>query len=128
MGVAFSDSNNGWMAGDNRIIIHTTNGGETFVSSEPQSSIPNRLELVQNYPNPFNGGTTIQFSLPHSGNTKLQVFDVFGRLVANPVDGRLSAGAHRVTLQLPESASSGSYYTVLTTNGERTTKQIVLTK
>ena len=38
-----------------------------------------------------------RFELPRAGRTRLEVFDLRGRLVATLVDGELAAGPHQVT-------------------------------
>ena len=45
-------------------------------------------------PNPFNPKTTLSFSLPAAGPTRLEVFDVSGRRVATLLDGFADAGRH----------------------------------
>lgn len=53
---------------------------------------PRMVTLGQNYPNPFNPATTISFTLPSAGPTKLQVYDARGRLVRTLIDGPRQAG------------------------------------
>ncbi len=60
------------------------------------SAIPKEYKLYQNYPNPFNPSTELRFDLPKSGMTKLTVFDVLGRQVAQLVNQNLNAGRHSV--------------------------------
>jgi hypothetical protein len=47
-------------------------------------------------PNPFNNTTAFHFQLERSEFVELTVYDLLGRNVANLVNGRLSAGAHRI--------------------------------
>jgi len=58
--------------------------------------IPETFSLRQNYPNPFNPATSISFTIPRSGNVRVDVFDILGRLVATVHDGALPAGEHTV--------------------------------
>ena len=48
------------------------------------------------FPNPFNPSTTIRFSIPHAGRTRVVVFDLAGRVVRTLVDEDLAAAAHAV--------------------------------
>ena len=53
--------------------------------------LPEEYILKQNYPNPFNPVTTIEFSLPTTGNTLLTIYNLLGEEVSRLVDGTLSA-------------------------------------
>jgi len=52
---------------------------------------------VAAWPNPFHAATTLEFTLPAPGPTRLEVLDVTGRRVRVLVNGVLSAGVHRAT-------------------------------
>ena len=53
---------------------------------------PSAIVLHQNYPNPFNPFTSIEYSIPRAGNTRLEIFNVEGQLVDVLVDGLYNAG------------------------------------
>ncbi|HEX7344753.1 MAG TPA: T9SS type A sorting domain-containing protein, partial [bacterium] len=57
---------------------------------------PVAFRLNPAYPNPFNASATIRFQLPISGMTRLEVFDLAGRMVGKLVDGWRSAGTYQV--------------------------------
>ncbi len=59
-------------------------------------SAPLSFSLNQNYPNPFNPSTVINFSIAGSGDVRLEVFDVLGRLVTTLVNREMTAGSYRV--------------------------------
>lgn len=59
--------------------------------------VPTEFALGANYPNPFNPTTNINFSLPENVNTRLEVYDMTGRLVKTLVRGQLDAGVHTIT-------------------------------
>ena len=75
-------------------------------------NLPINFELFQNYPNPFNPSTQIQFSLPHDGRIKMDVFDVNGKLLFTQLDREYVAGTHQTTIKMDE-FSSGAYLIVL---------------
>lgn len=52
------------------------------------------LELHGNYPNPFNPATNIAFTLREPADTRVEVFDLQGRLVTVLADGFLQGGRH----------------------------------
>ncbi len=77
------------------------NWGESLDFGEPQVTspavgLPDRFSLEQNYPNPFNPLTTIAFTLPHSADVSLRIFDLHGRSVTELVKGMRPAGTHRI--------------------------------
>lgn len=58
--------------------------------------IPGNFRLYQNYPNPFNPNTVISFSLPLSGNIKMEIFNSLGQLIWVKNENGLSAGNHKI--------------------------------
>jgi len=70
---------------------------------------PDEFSVSQNYPNPFNPSTTIQYTIPESGNVKLKVFNSIGEEVATLVNNFKEAGSYKVTFNANE-LSSGIYY------------------
>ncbi len=60
-----------------------------------QISAPEKFELFQNYPNPFNPSTTIEYTMPISGNVVLKIYDAIGREVVTLFDGVKDAGFHQ---------------------------------
>ena len=94
--IHFTDANNGWAVGDNGTILHTTNGGVTYVRETSNEIIPTDIVLYQNYPNPFNPTTTIKFSIPTSEIVKITVFDILGKEVRTLVDDYKTSGIYEV--------------------------------
>lgn len=81
------------------------------VGIEEQQAIvlPKTVELLGNYPNPFNPTTTLQYSLPATGEVELQVFDVLGRQVARQSAGTQRMGVRQIAFD-GSVLSSGIYY------------------
>ncbi|MCK4359616.1 MAG: VCBS repeat-containing protein [Candidatus Cloacimonetes bacterium] len=70
-------------------------------TGNPQTEIPDEYVLSQNIPNPFStsGGnftTKIQYSLPHSSNVSLKIYNIKGELVKTLVSENKSAGSYNV--------------------------------
>jgi len=91
------------------------------------TTVPEEYSLSQNYPNPFNPTTEIEFSIPATGQTSLIVYDMLGREVATLVDDNLSAGSYKAKFDAA-SLSSGTYVYILTSNGFRVSKKMMLIK
>ena len=91
-----------------------------------------RFLLGQNYPNPFNPRTTIVFTLARQERASLRVYDLSGRIVATLRDEVLGAGEHRViwdgTDAAGRSVAAGTYFYVLRTPSNRSSKTMVLLK
>ncbi len=82
--------------------------------------------LYQNYPNPVvNGATSIRFDLANDSNIKIEIFDISGRFVSMPVDGKYSRGSHKVILQTSQ-FNSGSYFIKLKSSSNTFTKQFIV--
>jgi hypothetical protein len=78
----------------------------TSTALDPKESVPDRYELSV-APNPFNPQGTFSLSLPERGYTRLDIFDIRGRLVNTLLDGYHSAGQY--TLQWPGTDASGRF-------------------
>ena len=91
-----------------------------------------RLALDPNYPNPFNPVTTIAYTLPEAGFTRVVIYDVSGRLVTTLVNGANRAGRHRFKWDGRNSAgagvSSGVYFVRLEFGGEVHRQKLILIK
>ncbi len=109
------------------VSVGEFSGIPTAVPKKPVS-FPSAFHLHQNYPNPFNPSTTIGFTLPVSGHTTVNVYDLIGREVATLVNGYREAGTlHRVPFHasfLP----SGIYIVRLSSGGKSESRKMVLMK
>ncbi|MDH3268880.1 MAG: T9SS type A sorting domain-containing protein [Ignavibacteria bacterium] len=104
--------------------------GTRTESEEVNVEIENQLteySLMQNYPNPFNPSTIIQFSIPESGNIKLEVYNSLGSEVASLLNDYQEAGNYKITFDASD-LSSGIYYYRLTSNGFNEIKKMILLK
>ena len=82
--------------------------------------LPAAHMAVAVYPNPFNPQTTIVFSLPRGGRTRVAVFDLAGRKVAVLLDRFLVAGEHRLNWRGRDATGrempSGAYFVKVATS------------
>lgn len=108
----------------------------TSVIEENNSTVKS-LALSQNYPNPFNPITTINYSVPLTGNgtstfVELKVFDNLGREVDNLVSEYKSAGTYSVYFKGKDSDGkilpSGVYLYHLMVGGYMISKKMILLK
>ena len=103
--------------------------GDTLESAvESKVSIaPTECELLQNYPNPFNPTTSISFILNHDALVQLNVYDVNGRIVADLINARMTAGHHRIDFNAAH-LQSGIYFCKLTTPDISLTRKMTLVR
>ena len=99
----------------------------TIVTDLDDVTIPVEYRLKQNYPNPFNPATTIEFSLPKSGNVTLKVFNVLGKEVATLINGQVESGKHKVNFDA-SNLNSGVYFYRIDAGNFIDTKKMILLK
>ena len=100
--------------------------GITAVKTE-SSEIPVNYSLSQNYPNPFNPSTTINFSVPQSGQITLKVYNLLGCEVATLVNEELRVGNYSAKFEAKQLAS-GIYIYKLTAKNFTSSKKMMLMK
>ncbi len=94
-------------------VMYMSNGNlivATDVNEHQYALLPGTVELKNNYPNPFNSQTTLQYSLPTSGNVSLSIFDASGREIASMNQGNQTAGDHSVSFKADAAMPSGQYF------------------
>ena len=109
-------------------ISKNGNLGEVITSVKEDDNVkPVNFYLEQNFPNPFNPSTTIKFSLPESGNIKLEIFNILGEKVQTLLNEFYNAGIYTAefnAVNLP----SGIYFYQLQVGSFVETKKMVLLK
>jgi hypothetical protein len=79
---------------------YTATEGEGIDLSAPDGEFilhPSSFILSEPYPNPFNGMVTVEFTQDRPGWVRVEVYDLAGRLVEVPADGRFAAGEQHLT-------------------------------
>ena len=128
--IYFIDENYGWIAGLYGKILHTTNGGVTFIEDEENNFVqPKQFSLNQNYPNPFNPSTSIQYAISSTQFVTLKVYDLLGREVATLVNEEKPAGSYNAQFTMNNvQLSSGIYFYKLQAGDFVETKKMTLLK
>jgi hypothetical protein len=94
---------------------------------EVRLGAPEQLALHAPFPNPSRNETTVRYELPASTEVQIAVYDVLGRRVATPVEGRKNAGRSEFQLrtqQLP----SGTYILRLQAAEQTRTQRLTVVK
>lgn len=79
---------------------------------------------VSNYPNPFTGNTSIRYTLQRAAQVQLQIFDVFGKKIAEPLNTTREAGNHTFTYDASE-LPVGLYIGRLSSGGQTQSVRMV---
>lgn len=107
-----------------------------YVGKDPTYLIPvinisseiKDFKLRQNFPNPFNPATEIQFSLDKGSDVKLTVYSIEGKLIQEVINEYKAAGEYKVNFNGANLASGIYNYVLETSDGQRESKLMVLTK
>jgi hypothetical protein len=96
---------------------------------ETNASLPPHRLLWPPSPNPSAGAVAYEVELPSPTQVRIQVFDVRGRLVDAPFEGRLPAGRHELTwnpaTRHGADLARGIFYLRLDTGAGTETRKIV---
>jgi photosystem II stability/assembly factor-like uncharacterized protein len=97
--VSVADSVTAWISGLKGLILKTTNGGLTSITSL-NSELPESFKLNQNYPNPFNPSTEIHFALQQNTFVSIKVYNIAGEEVVVLINNEYkNAGYYKVFLR-----------------------------
>lgn len=114
---------------DGSSLLRLIKRGET--PTPPDSGANGGLgELYPNYPNPFNGSTRISYSLFADTFVDLSIYNVVGQRIVTLVNEYQTRNRYHVDWHgldvAGDEVPSGVYFCRLRTNGESTTKKIVV--
>ncbi len=107
---------------------HYSETVEVSVATEVRRHDLPGFSLTQNYPNPFNPSTTIEFTVPATLWTTLEVFNVLGEPVRELFSGIAEAGKHYRIALTARGLASGMYIYQLTCGSSVFTKKLVVLK
>jgi len=99
----------GWDEYQDLCLLKVNNKGQITAVSDTKTKIPSNFALLQNYPNPFNSETIIPFSVAHSCNVRIEVFDILGRRVETIMDSYISSGDYATRFS-SHNLSTGIYF------------------
>lgn len=99
----------------------------TYVSvRDGNQGEPGGFRIYPNYPNPFNPSTAIRFYLPVSGEVRISVVDLAGRLVETLVSGYRAAGEQIVRFEADHLAGGVYFCRIESESGSGAIKLILL--
>jgi hypothetical protein len=92
---------------------------------EVDLSTPDQLALRAPFPNPSQGQATVRYELPQATDVQVAVYDLLGRQVATPVDGRKTAGRAQFQLRTQD-LPSGMYFLRLQATEQTRTQRLTV--
>ena len=102
------------------------------VMGSPAKAPVSSFKLQAAMPNPVKNVTTLQYSLPVSGNASLVVFNVVGQKVATLASGTQAAGPHQVRWTSRDDQGNlvpnGIYFFQLTTGSSKETRKLTVVR
>ncbi|MBO6586909.1 MAG: T9SS type A sorting domain-containing protein [Gracilimonas sp.] len=89
------------------------------------SDAPADFKLFANFPNPFNPATTISYQLPEQTKVTVQIFNILGQLVSEPVNASQKPGKYQFRWNASSYASGVYLYRFVgkTESGKQVTEQ-----
>ncbi|MCE5251255.1 T9SS type A sorting domain-containing protein [bacterium] len=102
------------------------------IPSAEADTAPDSFTLTGNFPNPFNASTTIQFTLPSGGFTRLTVYNVLGQKIRELVAGEMQQGTYSIVWNGKNdygmTVSNGTYISHLQLGNLSATRRMMLIK
>jgi photosystem II stability/assembly factor-like uncharacterized protein len=95
--VYFINFSTGWAVGDSGKVLHTTNGGVSFVEEEQLGEVPN---------------TTFRYSIPQSSQVVIRVFDMLGNEIETLVNEEKPSGYYELEFNASKLASGIYFYRI----------------
>lgn len=119
---------------ERRIAYAGENAPFHFISlkSGPEDDKPDQDQFsLSVYPNPLLANTVFAFSIHEEADIKLNIFDMYGKLISNPVSGKFPPGSYRIAWDASDdegqSLSGGVYFYRFTTgNGLETSGRVIV--
>ena len=89
-------------------------------------------QIQSNYPNPFNPSTTIEFSIPATGRTRVSIYNIKGQKVKDLINSELARGNHKLIWDGNDAhnrhVASGIYLLRLESGGRTSIRKAMLMK
>ena len=100
--------------------------GSGIILDQDDEILANEFTLSQNYPNPFNPTTKIKYSIPHSSDVQIKVFNILGNEIITLVDEFKVAGEYELTFDAHNLPSGVYFYRMVSEGFSQSSKMILL--
>ena len=85
------------------------------------------IDGISLYPNPAANSANVEYTLVKASDLTIEVYNVMGQKVQTVSSGNQVAGKHTLTINA-SNMSNGLYFVTFTSNGVKTTKQLMIQK
>jgi|GEM_PF-1628502 len=130
--ITMLDSSNGWVVGNDGVILKTSTGGKIPVGIRHDDQDPAALvtdyRLYPCYPNPFNPVTSIQYDVPEPTEMRISVYDILGREVDILFHGYAEQGRYILQWSAGKQHPSGIYFIRMVSREYSTVRKVTLLK
>jgi hypothetical protein len=82
--------------------------------------------LEQNTPNPFNQSSSIDFIIENEDHYKIEVYDLFGNLLATLLDKNLTEGVYTVVFDRANLPAGTYFYSLISSRSRQTKRMIII--
>jgi len=91
-----------------------------------------RVKVRSPYPNPFKTNTKVEYYLTDNGSVEIAIYNLQGQKIKTLFSGNQSTGNHSAVWEgnneAGQKVSPGVYFVNVNSNGNRTTKKLILTE
>ncbi len=94
---------------------------------ESKPILADRVFLAQNFPNPFNASTVFRYTLPVSGQVKINIINLYGHTISQMIHEHEQVGTHTFTWDA-SGFESGVYVCTVEANGFAVSQKMLLLK
>ncbi len=117
----------GIRAGKDEVLEEALNYNPTVINNTKNNIRLSNFNLEQNYPNPFNPSTVIKYSIPRSGNVKLEIYNILGEKIAVLVNQFQKSGIYNYRFN-SHNLPSGIYIYKITSGSFVKSRKMLLLK
>ena len=103
--------------------LHLQYDGEPVAIAEQKTS---NLILRQNFPNPASDNTTISLKIDQKDNIRIDIFDIYGRLVKTAFKGTVNKGDHLFTVDVSDMPAGQYVYRIQSNRGSQAKTFLVI--
>lgn len=107
------------------VLTQITLIGRGVVNAVGDEASKPTLAINSVFPNPSASSVTINFGTADVSDVRMQLVDSRGALVMLAVNGRMNGGTHEVSLDT-KALANGTYFVMLSANGQQVVKQLTV--